>query len=485
MDIRILSVAEKPSVAKELANIISENGQYNRRSGFSPYNQIYEIQNCKFKGNPAFMKITSVTGHMMEQEFEQPYCSWTGCQPSDLFYAPITKQIKKDCLNIKKTLIDEIKQCNTLLLWLDCDLEGENIAYEVIQVCLESNPRIDIYRARFSALITRDILRTLQHPDRPNPHFNDAVEARQEIDLRLGAAFTRFQTKRLQNRYDNLGNSVISYGPCQFPTLGFVVERHAQIQKFRPETFWSIQCEYECDDITEKSGKLSCSFRWDRNCLYDRYSCLVLYDICVKEGGDAKVIKCEQRPTTRARPSPMNTIELQKRASRFLHMPSDRTMHIAESLYQRGILSYPRTETDFFKEGFELLPLLNEHRNHSLWGNFVTKLLDEDKFLWPKSGGHDDQAHPPIHPTKCIELSELQNNDEKQLYELISRHFLASCAQDGLGNLTNISIRIPANSWHAETFSASGLMITERNWLDVYGKFEHWSASKVPTLRGK
>lgn len=73
-----------------------------------------------------------------------------------------------------------------------------------------------------AALLERDIFRAMQHPDRPNPHMNDAVEARQEIDLRIGAAFTRFQTTRLRRRFENVG-SLVSYGSCQFPTLGRVL----------------------------------------------------------------------------------------------------------------------------------------------------------------------------------------------------------------------------------------------------------------------
>lgn len=51
-----------------------------------------------------------------------------------------------------------------------------------------------------------------------------------------------------------------------------------------------------------------------------------------------------------------------------------------------------RTETDFFKEGFELLPLVEEHRAHADWGAFATRLLDDDLFQWPSQGGHDDQG---------------------------------------------------------------------------------------------
>jgi DNA topoisomerase-3 len=60
--------------------------------------------------------------------------------------------------------------------------------------------------------------------------MSDAVDARSEIDLRIGAAFTRFQTKRIQDKFGKVSSQVVSYGPCQFPTLGFVVERHQKIQ---------------------------------------------------------------------------------------------------------------------------------------------------------------------------------------------------------------------------------------------------------------
>jgi DNA topoisomerase III len=262
----VLSVAEKPSVAKELAAIISRLPVDSiKRPGISVYNPVFEIQNCSFKDAPAKMIMTSVTGHLMELEFDPAFKGWGSCQPLELFGAPVSKYVKKENENIKKTLIREARSCNTLLLWLDCDLEGENIAYEVIKVCLEANPRMDVYRARFSALIERDILRTLKFPDRPNQHMNDAVDARQEIDLRIGAAFTRFQTMRIQKKFDKIGEgSVISFGPCQFPTLGFVVERASKIKAFRPENFWYIICEYQFDDVDKPGSKLNCSFSWDR-----------------------------------------------------------------------------------------------------------------------------------------------------------------------------------------------------------------------------
>lgn len=129
---------------------------------------------------------------------------------------------------------------------------------------------------------------------------------------------------------------------------------------------------------------------------------------------------------------------------------------------------------------------------------YASSLLDNEqgqgdhfnpsKFEWPRAGGHDDAAHPPIHPLKSVELNDLTDAQERSIYDLVTRHFLASCSKDGRGEMTTLAIQIPAttpSNLVAETFSASGLMITERNWLDIYGRFEKWSASKVPNFKGK
>jgi DNA topoisomerase III len=492
----VFSVAEKPSVAKELTAIIGKcNPDAVRRQGFSPYNPVFEINSCQFRGLQSRMTMTSVSGHLMQLEFEAQYRSWTNFSPLILFDAPIRKEVKPENELIKKTLMTEAKKHNVLLLWLDCDLEGENIAFEVIQACREANPRLEIYRARFSALIPRDIFRTMENPDRPNAHMNDAVDVRQEIDLRIGSAFTRFQTLYLQKRFGELAKNVISYGPCQFPTLGFVVQRHQDIAKFIPQKFWHLTCEGEFDHPDDvfsmdegKRRKFAIQFNWDRHRFYDRLACLILYEYCLEFNALAEVVTCHERPTSRRKPIPLNTIDFQILASRSLRISSERAMNIAEALYQRGIVSYPRTETNFFQENFELFPLLQDHRDHSLWGPFTVRLLDQGLFEWPRDGGKNDQAHPPIHPTKSVELQTLENDEERAIYELITRHFLAACSKDARGNLTSVTIEIPSKSvaqeintgLSGELFHTSGLIVLERNYLDVYSKFDFWNSNKLP-----
>ncbi len=103
--------------------------------------------------------------------------------------------MKEDAEQIAENLKEEIRGCSVLVLWLDCDEEGENIAQEVVDVCRSAARRdLRVYRARFSAVTARDIDRALRQLGPINENVVAAVDTRTEIDLRLGAVFTRFQS---------------------------------------------------------------------------------------------------------------------------------------------------------------------------------------------------------------------------------------------------------------------------------------------------
>jgi DNA topoisomerase-3 len=91
--------------------------------------------------------------------------------------------------DISKTLKREARNSQWLVLWLDCDREGENIAFEVIKCCRETNPNLSIFRAHFSALIPAAIHGACRNLTDPNVHDSDAVDARSELDLRLGKTY--------------------------------------------------------------------------------------------------------------------------------------------------------------------------------------------------------------------------------------------------------------------------------------------------------
>lgn len=247
---RVLNVAEKPSVAKELAGILGQ-GRASSRRGAATYNPIWEFDGT-LDNAPCHMLITSVLGHLMEMEFEEQYRKWHGCDIGALFDAPINMMTRKDeggssnNEGVRRNLEQTVRGCTELILWLDCDREGEAIGFEVLDVCRAVQPRLRVRRARFSALIPRDIHHALQTLVQPDQHQSDAVLARSEIDLRLGAAFTRLQTLALQNKFDGLADDgPLSYGPCQFPTMWFVARQADRIAAFSPENFWQIDAGHE------------------------------------------------------------------------------------------------------------------------------------------------------------------------------------------------------------------------------------------------
>lgn len=282
----------------------------------------------------------------------------------------------------------------------------------------------------------------------PAPRF-------QELDLKVGVAFSRFQTRFFQGQFADLDSSVISYGPCQTPTLGFCVDRHDQItvawlflclrgvcvapsrhtlwcvQSFVPEAFWSLNVQ------VRKAGK-SAALAWQRGRLFDHVrsdphppltacsasrlcsagvfvcvsaslrlcvSCVLLqavalvFEDAVRSAGRVHVTQVTRKEARKARPLPLNTVEMLRVASRALGMSPSSTMHVAEQLYLRGFISYPRTESTAYPASFDLKDAVSKFTAHPEWSAHVHQLL-RDGLNRPRPG-HDAGDHPPITPVRC------------------------------------------------------------------------------------
>ncbi|XP_045840542.1 DNA topoisomerase 3-alpha isoform X2 [Meles meles] len=458
---KILCVAEKNDAAKGIADLLS-NGRVRRREGFSKFNKIYEFD-YQLYGQNVTMIMTSVSGHLLAHDFQMQFRKWQSCNPLVLFEAEIEKYCPENFVDIKKTLERETRQCQALVIWTDCDREGENIGFEIIHVCRAVKPNLPVLRARFSEITPRAVRAACENLTEPDQRVSDAVDVRQELDLRIGAAFTRFQTLRLQRIFPEvLAEQLISYGSCQFPTLGFVVERFKAIQAFVPEIFHKIKVTHD-----HKDGVVE--FSWKRHRLFNHTACLVLYQLCM-EDPRATVVEVRSKAKSKWRPQALDTVELEKLASRKLRINAKETMRIAEKLYTQGYISYPRTETNIFPKDLNLTVLVEQQIPDPRWGAFAQSILERGGPT-PRNGNKSDQAHPPIHPTKYT--ASLQG-DEQRLYEFIVRHFLACCSQDAQGQETTVEIDIAQ-----ERFVAHGLMILARNYLDVY-PYDHWSDKTLP-----
>jgi len=224
----------------------------------------------------------------------------------------------------------------------------------------------------------------------------------------------------------------------------------------------------------QKDG-MKVNFNWARSRLFDRISTIILYERCL-QAKLAKVIKVQEKPTRKWKPLPLTTVELQKMATRFLRMTGQVALTVAESLYNKGFISYPRTETDRFDSGMNLRALVQKQIPDNQWGQFAQGLLNGN-FKQPRQGRHDDKAHPPIHPITYANPTVLDEG-EKKIYELVARRFLACCSEDALGMSTTVEIL-----YGDETFTAHGLTVLERNYLDVY-PYENWNdTAELPRFR--
>jgi DNA topoisomerase-3 len=467
--VRVLNVAEKNSVAREICNQLAGGRANQRRSGQGVYVAEFPLSLNNIQAN---MTVTAVRGHLTELDFPDNFKSWQSVDPSLLFTCEVKKSIAHR--DLATNLRQLARESDWLILWLDCDREGEAIAFEVLDVCITANRNLRIFRAKFSALTRSDLMHALTSLGEPNRYLSDAVQARTEIDLRVGAAFTRFLTLRYQQRISG-ERRLVSFGGCQTVTLGFVVSRWLLRDRFVPEQFWALKLV--CQPRTA-GDRLT--FLWNRVRLFDERTVDTLYHF-LSGVRTATVDQWTEQPKSRWRPLPLNTLEMTKIAASHLRIPSHQCMHLAESLYGKGLISYPRTETEIFHESMDLRSLVNGLSGNSVWGSFASRLLQRDTGLYagPRRGTKDDQAHPPIHPLKSAERSDFDNFDEYRVYELVCRHFLACLAKDAKGSASHVEVILSeGRAGVREKYHADGLTVLELNWLEIY-PYSKWTSTAV------
>lgn len=209
--VKILMVAEKPSIAKAIADALSgPRGPWQRR-GISRALPVYEFTTDRFSpinGDGAkqkcLVRVTSVVGHIYSLgfDFDGQDKDQRKINPRDYFTLPVTK--KEESLSSKLRVVDHLRalsgDSDHLILWLDCDPEGENIAHEVMAVTrrgIHSNVESSsedttrIHRAKFSAISPKALQDAFSSLEAPDPDLSKSVDARQELDLRIGVALTR------------------------------------------------------------------------------------------------------------------------------------------------------------------------------------------------------------------------------------------------------------------------------------------------------
>ena len=415
--LQILMIAEKPSIARAISEVLS-NGKFKNHK--TSRGKCLLTFDGYFQGIKARFTVSAVAGHVYTSDFLREHNNWDAIDPVELYDVPIVKLEAMRKMKMPQMIQKLASGKDILCLWLDCDSEGENICYEVIYNALPYLNRRDyqqIFRAKFSSLTKKDLKAAFDHiSEYADKNISLSVDARQVIDLKIGVSFTRFLTSSILPSLSDLDESfnMLSYGPCQTPTLWFCVNRENEIKNFVSTPFYKLFIEI---DVNGNRYKLYYSKKYEKkNELND-----ILDNL--RKIKEVKVKEIITEHNTKTPPVGLNTATLLKIASSFLKMSPHDTMVIAENLYTKGYITYPRTETTKYASTFDFKGSLNNFSSHPIFGENVKKILKDYKN--PILKGINAGDHPPITPAKVADKSDLKGN-HWNLYECICNNYFAS-----------------------------------------------------------
>ena len=137
----VLNVAEKPSVANDIVRALCPRN-HTKTNPASRINAVFEFP-YTLQGQDVLMRVTSVRGHIFEVDFSNQYKDWT-IPPDSLYSAPVERTVREENRDLEENLKVCSENVDVLALWLDCDREGEAIAYEVIALVTKYRRNVSI-----------------------------------------------------------------------------------------------------------------------------------------------------------------------------------------------------------------------------------------------------------------------------------------------------------------------------------------------------
>ncbi len=364
-----------------------------------------------------------------------------------LVWAPIEKlPAEKEIIRALKNLA---KKSDAIIIGTDFDREGELIGSDALHQIRMVAPSVPVSRARYSAFTKAEIDHAFSHLVELDQNLADAGESRQYIDLVWGAVLTRYLTLARRGGFGN----VRSAGRVQTPTLALVVEKEEERNAFVPEDYWVISGELTYKDSDAfKTTHATARFK-------DKKEADLAYSH-VKDAKTATVNEVVKKARTQRPPAPFNTTSLQAAAASEGISPA-RTMRIAESLYMRGLISYPRVDNTVYPKSLDLRDCVRTISSVAAYAPVCKELLAQPT-LTPTRGKEETTDHPPIYPTAAVDPHDLQPAEWK-LYNLVARRFLATLMDASVSESTKVSLVIGG-----EPFVTSGTVLIKPGFRAIY-----------------
>ncbi len=349
----------------------------------------------------------------------------------------------------KQKVISELrtlsKKADELYLATDPDREGEAISWHIADTLKLKNPQ----RIVFHEITPEAVKEALKHPRKIDMPLKEAQEARRVLDRLVGYDLSGVIWKKV--RYG------LSAGRVQSPALRIIMEREREIRAFIPEIFYRLFAELKQDEKSTVGFTFTCTQEPKEQAEAER----------IEAAGKQhpwKVIDLKQSETNRAAKPPFTTSTLQQTASSRLGFAPSRTMRAAQKLYEKGFITYMRTDSLSLSES-----ALTEI--HS-----VIQKEFGDAFLTPThyktKSKNAQEAHEAIRPTHAAMVKAGATDDEKKLYHLIRSRTLASQMTPAKLLRTRVTANITGAT--IPDFTLNGSITLFAGWLaaDPAGKGE-------------
>lgn len=439
----IVCITEKPSVAKDIAGIL---GADVKRSGF------YEGKGyC----------VTWTFGHLCTLKEPNDYSPrWRAWSLGALPMIPERFSIKliddegiKRQFKVIESLIasaDEVINCG------DAGQEGELIQRWVMQ---KANCRKPVRRLWISSL-TDESIREGFKALRPQADFDSLYHAglsRAIGDWILGMNATRLYTLKYSQ-----GRNVLSIGRVQTPTLALIVNRQHEIEHFVPEDYWEIKTLYRGVTFNSTKGRYKSEDEASEVINIIKDSPLSITSIATKEGKEAP-------------PRLFDLTSLQVECNKKYAFSAEETLRYIQSLYEKKVTTYPRVDTTYLSEDIYpkipgIMAQLTPYAN--LTAPVLSKKIAKSKKVFDNSKVTD---HHAIIPTNVPPQSVPLTREEKLVYDLIARRFIAAFYPDCIFSSTTVMADV-----NKVEFKATGKQILKNGWRDVYLRDKSASAEEAP-----
>ena len=423
-------IAEKPSVAKEIAQIV---GAKSRKDGY-------------FEGNG--YQVSWTFGHLCTLKEPHDYTQrWKYWNSNELPMIPKRFGIKLiDDSGIKKqfeTLERLISKADEIINCGDAGQEGELIQRWVLIKAQNKAPVKRLWISSLTEEAIKEGFEKLKNGDDFN-HLYEAGSARAIGDWLLGLNATRMYTLKYgQNK------QVLSIGRVQTPTLALIVNRQKEIDNFKPEPYYEIKTIYRETTFSAQRGRYK----------KPEEAQTVLDEI---SGVDLEVGKIGVRKSSEHPPKLFDLTSLQVECNRKFNMSADDTLRTIQSLYEKKVTTYPRVDTTFLSDDiYKKVPgILKQLKGYD---KFVQTILDGKKLRKSKKVFDNKKItdHHAIIPTGVSRLDLSQA--EREVYDLVTRRFLGVFFPDCKVANTTIEATIGKHK-----FKATGKQILEPGWRVIY-----------------